>query len=162
MKILFLDIDGVMNYHKLLLAEGIDAISEPALDLLKMIVFATDAKIVLSSTWRLWEDARATVRKRLGTRGMDFIDVTKELRIKFSRSAPRADEIKEWLERHPEVTNFAILDDDPDAGLEELAGHFFQTSFDHGLTPVIAEKVINHLRGETANNMSEKCENEVE
>jgi len=144
-KVLFLDIDGVMNNSDHL--DRGEEIGEEFLDRLKTIINLTGAEIVLSSTWRLFETNRKQVRQALATRNLDFIDVTKEIRGPkdehgWHTSAKRSVEILEWLMRHPEVEKFAVIDDDPDA---EVENHFFQTSFKVGLTFDIVEKVVHHL-----------------
>ena len=54
MKVIFLDFDGVLNSAKYLLGHGDCGVAiDPArMALLKQIVDATDAKIVLSTSWR--------------------------------------------------------------------------------------------------------------
>ena len=144
MKVLFLDIDGVMNNDGLLNRHGIYAVGEEMLDRLKRIVDATGCKIVLSSTWRLYKDAREVVDQKLATRGLEVIDETIEITPpKLSMFVPRSDEIEEWLGRNV-VDQFAILDDCTDAGIE---GHFFRTDTRIGLTDEITVQVIAHLGG---------------
>ena len=140
MKVLFLDIDGVMN-HEALFGKGIyaiDPIGEQHLILLKQIVDETGVEIVLSSSWRCCENARDKVSKSLSNMGMKFISTTPVFRASLERSL----EIQDWLDNHPEVVEFAILDDDADANIE---GHFFQTTFKEGLTKEIANSVIKYL-----------------
>ncbi len=60
MKVIFLDIDGVLNsikFDRLRMRDGrSDFIDESRLPLLKQIVDSTGAVIVLSTTWRVhWE-----------------------------------------------------------------------------------------------------------
>lgn len=137
MKILFLDIDGVVNCvttaqrHRG--AVGID----PYMALLVgRIVEATGCVIVLSSSWRHYPDARDEVRRQV----MPFVDVTPDLKGTTSRGT----EIKTWLADHPEVERYAILDDNGDM-LNEQQPHFFKTSWQIGLTEEIAKCVIDHL-----------------
>ena len=161
MKIIFLDIDGVMNTWNML-RESIDSIGDAQLDLLKHIVDSTGAKIVLSSTWRLHKSNRNIVQNRLKSRNMSFNDTTVELKPqKLSQYIPRSLEIQEWLDRNPETERFAILDDDIDAGrwfphdvmffkeknweIENTFEEFFVTDGEFGLTKEIADKVIIHL-----------------
>lgn len=86
-----------------------------------------DLKIVVSSTWRLGETVE-TLRdilkpsKLIGDR---IIGVTE------SFSNVRGNEIQKWLDEHPEVTNYVILDDDSDM-LESQRDHFVHTSEIHG------------------------------
>ncbi len=134
MKVLFLDIDGVVNCittaqrHRGTI--GIDPYMALLVD---RIVQATGAKIVLSSTWRLWESSRQEVRRQVG----EFIDVTPEI-----GGAIRGQEIAEWLKGHPEVMRYAILDDDSDMLPDQP---FFKTSWAVGLTQEIADQVIQYL-----------------
>ena len=57
MKVIFLDIDGVLNsikFDRLRMRDGrSDFIDESRLPLLKQIVDSTNAVIVLSTTWRV-------------------------------------------------------------------------------------------------------------
>ena len=53
MKVIFLDVDGVLNSEKdLLEAKGKSELFDRPLILLKELVESTKAKIVVSSTWR--------------------------------------------------------------------------------------------------------------
>ncbi len=147
MKVLFLDIDGVCNSRaylyrlraknkKATLWYGIDPI---AAALVRRIVKETGCKVVLSSTWRFYEDGRAQVKRDV----CHFIDCTKDLQAGAKRGhVPRGDEIDEWLTRHPQVTQYAILDDDSDFKPTQW---LFKTSFTTGLTEDIAQAVIDHL-----------------
>ena len=147
-KVIFLDIDGVLNNADLLYAGGIHTIDDGLISILKKIVDATGAEIVLSSTWRLEESNRERVREALARHDMEFIDRTLEIHRKLSQWVERSIEILEWLHRHPQVKQFAILDDDPDAGTNGLGEFFFQTTFREGLTEEIAERAIEHLNKE--------------
>lgn len=157
MKILFLDIDGVVNCQTTAQrhrgAIGID----PYLALLvDRIVHATGCKIVLSSTWRLWEQGREEVRKQVG----EFIDVTPSFLRSMEHggfitrdeydgkggytSCARGYEIQDWLDRHPEITRYAILDDDSDMLARQIP-NFFKTTWKEGITDEISKAVITHL-----------------
>lgn len=142
MKIIFLDIDGVLNDFT---AQGKDYFDDTPSDLhlrnLKEIVDETGAEIVLSSTWRLFKGLRKIVEKRLSDYGMKFIDSTIELR------EGRAAEISEWLTRHPDVTDYVILDDDFIS--ERYRARHVKTSMAYGLLPTHVTKAISILnRGE--------------
>ena len=107
MKVIFLDIDGVMNS----VADGFSFTIETDLhfNILKSIVDQTGAKIVLSSTWRLCDRDYQLVDKRLREFGMSLMGRTPSLSGK-----KRGDEIRAWLHEHTEVKNFVILDDEGD------------------------------------------------
>lgn len=143
-KILFLDIDGVCNseeslkrqYARLGRAQmlGID----PYLAfLVGKIQLDTDCEVVLSSTWRLNAQSRAEVKEQV----VDFVDVTPDFHGK-----ERGYEIQDWLDRNPDVTRYAILDDDQDM-LVRQAPNFFKTRWVEGITPEIAKAVTEHLNG---------------
>jgi len=133
---LFLDIDGVVNCKTTTQRHrGAIGIDPYMAFLVGKIQLDTGCDVILSSTWRLWEDTREEVRKQV----VDFVDVTPDL-----HSGIRGLEIKDWLDRHPSVTRYAILDDSTDM-LVEQAPNFFKTSWDEGLTEEIAKKVTDHL-----------------
>jgi HAD domain in Swiss Army Knife RNA repair proteins len=56
----------------------------------------------------------------------------------------RGYEIQAWLELHPEVDRYAILDDDTDF-LEHRLPNFFHTSPNRGITQRLADKIVAHL-----------------
>lgn len=141
MNIIFLDVDGVLNDAVTTADLMNDFPTKPHLDCLKQIVDATGAKIVLSSTWRLFPSARNDVKNALRNVGLEFIDKTKELK-------DRATEIEEWLSRHPEVENYVILDDEC-ISLARLKKNLVQTTFYRGLLPEHVSKAINILNGGT-------------
>jgi len=127
MKVLFLDIDGVLN-------SGTGIIDHGLLGLIKVIVVATNCKIVLTSTWRI--DYRHVVDAVFKDSDLEIFCQTPQ-----TFSGKRSYEIKLWLDEHPEVTNFAIVDDVP-----ICVKNFFQTDRNSGITEKIADEVIEHLR----------------
>jgi hypothetical protein len=136
MKVIFLDVDGVLNNSQII-QDDYKGIGVEQLKLLKKIVEETNSKIVVSSTWRLYPEILKELTSKLMKFGIFPIDKTKDLKI-----VERKEEIEEWLSRN-EVENFAILDDDIDA---EIEGHFFLTDFQFGLTEEISNKVIDFLK----------------
>ena len=136
-KIIFLDIDGVLNDAPTILGTGDDLPTMEHLECLKQIVDATGAEIVLSSSWRLYKRYTKDVNVALKKVNLHLIDVTEELR-------ERDEEIREWLGRHPEVEQYLILDDE-DVFTEELKEHHILTSFYEGLLTKHVEKSIEIL-----------------
>lgn len=121
-----------------------DILDERAICQLRRIVETTGAEIVLSSSWRWYKEQRNTVHKQLKRKNIDFIDTTPiEITIKMSR----ADEINAWLEKHPEIDNYVILDDEEIKDIK-LIPHLVKTTFKHGLTRDKAEQAIKILKGE--------------
>ena len=151
MKVIFLDIDGVVNcmYTKQRL-RGIIFVDPRKIQLVKGIVDATGALIVLTSTWRSgWYDIDNHVNSQNATDfislrdefnkvGLDFFDKTER-----SNDGYRGKEISMWLENHPEVTNYVIIDDDTDIKPHGLK--FIQTSWQKGICQKHVIKAIKIL-----------------
>lgn len=165
MKTIFLDIDGVLNSRDYMLnrrhiprptQHAIDALTVPRLN---AITDRTGAKIVISSSWRLQRYPEHDpgpvwrLRRILSAHGVtgDIIDVTPHLVVPdltgpcpdSCRALERGHEIQAWLDEHPEVTTFAILDDDSD--MAHLKHRLVKTSFDTGLLDEHVERVVAML-----------------
>lgn len=142
MKVLFLDIDGVLNKHEdyLVRCEGQNSILIMNVTLvrrLEKILEETDAKVVLSSSWRNIQGGREFV-EHMGISVMDETD---------NGPGCRGDQIQRWLDAHPEVETYAIVDDDSDM-LDHQRKHFVQTEFTYGLTEGLAYRLQYKLGGE--------------
>ncbi len=156
MKILFLDIDGVLvnrqSFHD---RKWKHANAHPdCVAALYRILAATGA----SSTWRIGQklvDLREIINLRFGVEG-PVIDKPPRLLTETRHAgkpgqivlaAERGDEIGKWLEtheRHP-IESYVILDDDSDMGKHKH--RLVQTKFDEGLTMAHAERAIALLSG---------------
>lgn len=131
MKVIFLDFDGVLNSAKYLEEkERFGFAIDPArMVLLKQIVDATDAKIVLSTSWREhWskdplqcDSTGEIINSFFSEFGLQIFDKTPEL------STKRENEIRSWLDTHTDIEGFVILDDRI-LFAEYLNGHFVKTS----------------------------------
>jgi hypothetical protein len=141
MKVVFLDVDGVLNNFDLIRTNGFDYIDGDMVRRLGLVISQTQAYIVLSSYWRLSPKDRVLVDQALKEWGMFIHDRTPHV------PGPRYVEISQWLGENPEVGHYAILDDDEDAGVG-METSFFQTDPEIGITFEIAKKVIAHLNGE--------------
>src|SRR5882757_8472983 len=99
MKIIFLDIDGVLNCKSTPNPRNFPYIVDPKhLKRLKRLLDRTEATIVLSSTWR-YDPAGIFSAKHWGIPFMDVVpDMPKQ---------PRSDEILSWLKAHPKVKRFS-------------------------------------------------------
>lgn len=120
MKIIFLDIDGVLN-SDMYEANRTDKLNDNSIDpsrvkLLADLVKATDAKIVLTSTWRVdWNkipllcgDFGKYLNQCLAMYDLAIFDKTPLI----SYLGDRRKEILTWLAHHrKEVESFVILDD---------------------------------------------------
>lgn len=138
MKILFLDVDGVLNNTEIIQnSRRGEAIDPLRLAMIHQVVKETGSKVVISSSWRLYDD--------LYNMFSIFLPVyDKTPRLKGDINAVRGLEIKEWLRGHPEVTKFAIVDDNPNAGLY-FPKQFVRTQEPDVLTLVHAKKLLELL-----------------
>lgn len=133
-KVLFLDIDGVVNCattsqrHRG--AIGIDPLMA---FMVGKILLDTGAEMVLSSSWRHYPDSIKEVEQQV----YKIRDVTP-----IADGGFRGDEIRMWLEQHPEVTAYAILDDSLDFHGDQPR---FKTTWLTGITEEIAQEVTEHL-----------------
>jgi len=148
MKVLFLDMDGVVNSeagHKAGLFKTHFPVDSYMAFLVGKIQLDTDCKVVLSSSWRHHDESVAQINKQL----VPLLDITPTIRRPTGAGiewCERGREIKQWLDTHKDydITKYAILDDENDM-LPEQQENFFKTSWEEGLTPEIAEKIIKHL-----------------
>jgi len=142
MKVVFFDIDGVLNTRQTPNPRQLPYVVDKTLvRRFKRLLARTKAKAVLTSTWR-YDPAGLFSARRYG---IPFIGCTPDLAHR-----PRRDEIRAWLKKHPRVTRYAVLDDDDD-GLDTMP--LFQPSAGTGLTPVIARALGNYLLTQTDRDM---------
>ena len=154
MKIIFLDIDGVLNseMYKTSHLEDCDNnfIDLSRVKLLKDIVNATNAKIVLTSSLRIdWDksselcgDDGKYINDCLAKYGLSITDKTPFI----SLFAYRRKEILAWLKEHyNQVESFVILDD-INFGWEELSGRVVITNpCGYGLEEIHVQKSLELL-----------------
>lgn len=167
MKIIFLDIDGVLvtgkysreqyenkSWSRDRYGDGFDATAVAALT---RILTATDAKIVVSSTWR--DSGLPSLLEMWALRQLpgEVIGVTPRLSHRF-----RGLEINDWLSgrgfyhinhsssiqqqycQMSSIESYVILDDDSDMTLNQLH-HFICTDPEYGLTEADADQAIERL-----------------
>lgn len=145
MRIIFLDIDGVLNNLESLRFPRTNVKSSRhsystahpnCVSALNRIAEKTNARIVISSTWRgigleilfelfhKWGITAPTVGRT----------------PLWDRSCERGDEIASWLSKNPQVESFVILDDGDDMSM--LTHRLVQTNHELGLTMQDADRAI--------------------
>ena len=165
MKVIFLDCDGVINcaefysqmspkLKKLKAGSSVEdelklLVNPVMVERVNQITRATGAKIVWSSSWRgawLIENDYASIPqffKDIGIEG-EVVGVTPEDGEHFSHPHYcRGNQIHNWLDQHPEVTKFIILDDSSDMGA--LRGHLVRPTWECGLQDEHVEAAIRKL-----------------
>lgn len=153
MKVIFLDVDGVLNF------EGSDAkapggvmgIASRPVKVLSQIVKATGAKIVLASTWgedwNMNEDECTSLGvyldKKLRREGLHIMD-------KIEDSPFRGKAIRAWLDKRPNVTDWIVIDDTEFADYKACAitAHLVKPDFDTGLTENMQDRCVRMLNPE--------------
>lgn len=145
MKVIFLDIDGVLNSWNGLIPRGGQSLKDiyiEHIEVLRWLLKKTDARIVVSSTWRRGRSVD-DLRQLLYNYGLPskyIIDKTPTL------GTQRGDEIKAWLNNSKEeIESFVVIDDDGD--MDAVEENFVQTKGDYGLTYVEAYQCIKILTG---------------
>ena len=107
MKVIFLDFNGVLDTY-----DNMDEINPTNLQRLKTIVDETGAQIVISSSLKNSYYYTGTLSRKL----KDIIRQLEEVGIEVIDITPHAktreEEIKMYLDMHPEIGNFCIIDDD--------------------------------------------------
>ena len=138
MKVVFLDIDGVLNCDKTPNPRNLPYIvDKKLLARLRKLVQRTRAKVVLTSSWRVDPVGLFAARHWK----VPFMDVCPDM-----PKRPRCEEIRAWLKLHPKVTRYVVIDDEDD----ELDGlPLFQPSGRTGLTSDIVRAAERYLSGKT-------------
>jgi histidinol phosphatase-like enzyme len=159
MKIIFLDIDGVLNsdtwYKKRKTDFCIHEEFDPFLvQQLNQLIKDTKAKIVISSSWRKSHTLEEMQKlfKQVGIRA-EIIGMTPVLKYaNHTMSVPRGCEILKWLQDNEGLLgtqvhnfkNYVILDDDSDM-LYWQRNNFFLVDRYVGLTPNLVYRITNFL-----------------
>lgn len=140
-RILFLDVDGVLNRC----GKSNQGLEADKCDLLADLCRRSGCKVVVSSTWRryphLMEDRLLPMFR---SRGIECVGQTPMLERPNPGghvvvAAARHEEITAWLAEHPEVTQYAIVDDDRDA--DDGTGRYVRTDSYEGMTESHAAKI---------------------
>ncbi len=151
MKAIFLDVDGVLNnrFTSSRSPGGYVGVSDELIRNLKEIVKETGAVIVLSSDWRLLredperkKDYKYLARKLLFTGHIKISGHTDD--ISWSK---RGREIRKYLDDHPDITEYVVLDDNPFRDFKEygLPGNIVLTDPMKGLTDADVSRAIRIL-----------------
>lgn len=188
MKVIFLDIDGVLNSDRTLYEYT--SLEDDLILNLKEIVDCTGAKIILSSSWRTLFSPMAKLMDKFDRYGLHISGMTpngvekrfvedkgykptnkyldtkviwdeNDQRVRVQTTHDRGSEIMFWLEKHRNVESFVILDDEDFDIKEYYDKQFIKTSYSTGLTKQDVEKAINILNCVDKINNPVKINNEV-
>ena len=149
MNIIFLDVDGVLNSLNKLISVYNEThkphsgfsypFDEICLENLKLLVQATNSKIVITSTWRKSKEGINILLNTLKKYNLD----TEVIGYTPNLSTSRELEIKQFLSLFNQQPNFIILDDDSD--FKELIQYLIKTDIQIGLSKKNVEDGIKKL-----------------
>ncbi len=162
MKIIFLDIDGVLNndaHWKRIRGKRYTQVSQILLDKLLIILKETGANLVISSSWRGFQLKETIEDFETCNSKNELKQITKYIVgiTPHSTERNRGKEIKWFIENQDEcmhyklvneklaIEDYVIIDDDADM-LDEQKPHFFQTKYWRGLSMWEVKKIINYLK----------------
>ena len=161
MKVIFLDIDGVLvtknhlldalaNHRPSADSNGHHLFDPKCVNALRKIIDATDATIILSSAWKMF-----------GFPVMDNLWMDRDMPGKIFEFTPtingvgRGAIIDMWMHdakmRGFDIKSFVIIDDDTFDLLNGQSPNVVKTSFADGLTDSLAEdaiRILNTVKGE--------------
>lgn len=153
-KVIFLDIDGVLNcISTKARCQGYIGIDDLKVKLLKQIIDNTNAKIVLTSTWKTeWNKnleecdySGKYLNNKLKKQKLWILDKTED------NGKNRGKGIYDWIKKY-NVDNWLVLDDEIFKDYdEEIIRHWIKTDFydnNGGLQKNHIEKAIKILNGE--------------
>lgn len=152
MKVLFLDVDGVLNSNDFYEKRHEDGkykdgetafcanIDPECIARVNRIIEATGCKVVLTSSWR----SDFKIKDKFNEIGLDIYDKTTVDTMFLKREVTRGEEVDMWLKEN-NCSNYVIIDDSSDFSYEQIEGHMVKTEEFHGLTDEHVEKAIKIL-----------------
>ena len=135
MKVIFLDIDGVLNTN------SDREISDDKLKLLSELVSKTGADVVLSSSWRnWWNNPKTNIPGSFITEWKkQFLDNNLSITLTTELECPKNLSIEKFIIQH-DVKCFVVIDDEP---IDTV--NLVQTNGDIGLTQSDCQKAFQLL-----------------
>jgi len=145
MRVIFLDFDGVVNtpatWGRHVIGDGRSALDPDKVGMVACLCERMDAYVVISSAWR--HDRTLTMlRDMLTARG--FVNAwAKVIGVTPNRIGERGDEIVAWLQEHPDVDEFVVLDDNDD--MRGVHDRFVKTDWHVGISRADVDAAAVHL-----------------
>jgi len=172
MRVVFLDMDGVLNSAEYFGSNpDLDAdtstapdpkddywwtrmINPTSVERLNAIVALGDAKVVISSSWR-YHCTPEDMQRYLSSRGftgevIGRTPLSNEMPPGLANRGLRGLEIEVWLvkNKHLNVENFVILDDMGDGAFAHMAPYLVRTSWARGIQPEDVARTLAILTGD--------------
>eukprot|EP01084_Bolivina_argentea_P282505 483588_1 len=144
-KIIFLDVDGVLNCVKSIKNDtnDIHILDSDMLKRLKCIITQTNAKVVISSSWKDVPHALQKLYTALSEYDIECVGCCTQLDFKSNRTH----EIKYWLAINTKklnVINWIAIDDIPlhEYDKKLMKNHFIHTNIQTGLTDNLVKECV--------------------
>lgn len=144
MKVIFLDIDGVLVTRNSIKYQHLNFPDDNSIQFgkksvknLNKLIRLTKAKIVISSTWRLFHSLEELqdIFKNQSVKG-NIISTTSVERATIEEDIPRGQKIADWLEINTGVKQYVIIDDDVQADCIQFHPYnCVETSYKRGFAP---------------------------
>lgn len=155
MKVIFLDIDGVLNNSRTRTKspDGCIGISNPLCKRLGRIIESVleetgeKPEVVLTSSWKYLETTEADytyMLTKLEKAGAKLLGATKEPE---DNSIKRGQGISDFLSENPDITHYVIIDDYLFDMQDKMARHLVLTDATKGLTDADVELTVDILKG---------------
>lgn len=159
MKVIFLDFDGVLNSQGSFVLEdrirkdnvrrqGVkgrvpETLCHVCTSNFQIVLDQyPDVKVVLSTTWRTLYSME-WLKAKLESYHIQSNRVIDKTPVHYGDN--RGNEIQEWLDKHPEVTHYIVIDDN-DWGISPLHGdRFVKTTWESGMTFQHAVEAVEKL-----------------
>ena len=141
-KYIFLDVDGVLNTFRPYDPKD-DGVDLDKVELVKKIVDATGADIILSSAWKAqWSPKTKSRCGRTLNRKMETVGLTIKGKTPRMPSVYKAVEVRDFLKKNP-CDAFVILDDEVlDFKIQGYEEQLILTNWKTGLTEEEVNKAI--------------------
>lgn len=161
-KILFIDVDGVLNDHRTVTCDPENLLPRQCA-VLERVIRETGCVLVITSAWRyvvnphrmqLWLRARGVPSARVIGRtptgqemGLPVVPIVEGGAALMYANESRGDEIIAWLQKQGDVAPpFAIVDDEKKTNMGSLESIVVWTDGSVGLTEADGERLIARLR----------------
>lgn len=158
MKVIFLDVDGVLNimspsYNTTAYAPdgSVKWMDNHLVQRLDYLIKRTGAKVVISSSWRLdMEDLQLQLEKNGFKSWSEVIGETP-----YFGSARRGDEIQRYLDEHPDIDCFAVLEDE----IDDVCGEKCNTIHKLNVVEVDMRNGLSHQNVDSVYHILTGCQN---
>ena len=141
MKIIFLNIDGVLSNDNHTYHYGNNYIDDNLLNLFAAVVKSTSSEVVLSSIWKNSTNKVSSLISKLSKYNIKILEIISPLGQNWINPS---EEIKKWLQNHPQVTKYVIIDNSLEL-FDSFKENLFATDPELGITEVLALDIIDHM-----------------